>query len=171
MSEDPAHFRGGINLYGYVAGNPVRYTDPLGLEVKWDCSYTFASVNYQAGPGVGELRAECTSKCVNRIRVRASVYAVPVGVSGGPLIGGVAKSTIELRDPTMTPDALNLTGPANYSSFGFATPIDGWSASAMRLGSATGWSAGWGTYGLDMGVDGYGGVATLMASSKEQCCE
>jgi RHS repeat-associated protein len=34
VSEDPIGFRGGsINLYGYVQGNPVGYSDPLGLAV------------------------------------------------------------------------------------------------------------------------------------------
>ncbi|MBI4868357.1 MAG: hypothetical protein HY816_15535 [Candidatus Wallbacteria bacterium] len=32
LSEDPIGFRGGWNLQGYVANNPLRYTDPTGLE-------------------------------------------------------------------------------------------------------------------------------------------
>jgi RHS repeat-associated protein len=33
ISEDPIEFAGGdVNLYGYVADNPLRYVDPLGLE-------------------------------------------------------------------------------------------------------------------------------------------
>ncbi|THJ12981.1 MAG: RHS repeat-associated core domain-containing protein [Nitrospira sp. CG24C] len=32
MSEDPLKFRGGdLNLYGYVAGNPVSFVDPTGM--------------------------------------------------------------------------------------------------------------------------------------------
>ena len=31
ISRDPIGYDGGINLYDYVAGNPVRHNDPLGL--------------------------------------------------------------------------------------------------------------------------------------------
>ena len=35
VAEDPIGFRGGdFNLYTYVGGNPLRWTDPLGLEVQ-----------------------------------------------------------------------------------------------------------------------------------------
>jgi RHS repeat-associated protein len=33
LSRDPIGERGGLNLYGYVLNNPVRWVDPLGLEV------------------------------------------------------------------------------------------------------------------------------------------
>jgi len=31
VSEDPSGFNGGLNLYAYVGGNPLRYVDPDGL--------------------------------------------------------------------------------------------------------------------------------------------
>jgi uncharacterized protein RhaS with RHS repeats len=31
LSRDPIAEQGGINLYGYVGGNPVNWVDPLGL--------------------------------------------------------------------------------------------------------------------------------------------
>jgi len=32
LSEDPTWFRGGVDFYTYVAGNPVNFSDPLGLQ-------------------------------------------------------------------------------------------------------------------------------------------
>ena len=35
LSEDPIGFRGGVSLYGYVAGVPSIFSDPLGLAPSW----------------------------------------------------------------------------------------------------------------------------------------
>ncbi|MGE0495511.1 MAG: RHS repeat-associated core domain-containing protein, partial [Vulcanimicrobiota bacterium] len=32
LSRDPISFAGGLNLYGYVGGNPVNGVDPAGLQ-------------------------------------------------------------------------------------------------------------------------------------------
>lgn len=38
INQDPIGIRGGINLFQYVLGNPVAYTDPLGWEVQRCCA-------------------------------------------------------------------------------------------------------------------------------------
>jgi len=38
LSQDPIGVLGGVNLYSYAAGNPVRFADPLGLKIT--CSST-----------------------------------------------------------------------------------------------------------------------------------
>lgn len=54
LSEDPLGFGGGdVNLYAYVAGNPVGWIDPLGLSAKaphaieeqWDVYFPLAGVS------------------------------------------------------------------------------------------------------------------------------
>ena len=63
VSEDPIGFLGGdANRYGYVANNPVRYGDPLGLDkqtkTRWECGGLASIRDYLAlqvsvGPGGG----------------------------------------------------------------------------------------------------------------------
>jgi RHS repeat-associated protein len=44
LSEDPVRFRGGLNFYVYATNSPLRWIDPLGLDVTislWSCCFGF----------------------------------------------------------------------------------------------------------------------------------
>ena len=59
ISEDPIGVAGGINLYGYVEGNPLNYVDPLGLQV-WSQGQLPARVQQhnQLNDPMGQLSRE-----------------------------------------------------------------------------------------------------------------
>jgi RHS repeat-associated protein len=52
ISEDPARFQDGVDLYRYVTNNPVRYGDPTGLKT-WRCIkplHAFGGQGERSGP-------------------------------------------------------------------------------------------------------------------------
>ena len=55
--EDPVGLAGGLNLYGFAAGDPVNYSDPFGLcppvnRETWDCGSTYYAGLIARGKGV-----------------------------------------------------------------------------------------------------------------------
>ncbi|WP_080408373.1 RHS repeat-associated core domain-containing protein [Burkholderia ubonensis] len=127
ISEDPITFGGGqLSFYAYVAGNPVSYTDPLGL-VEWQGTVT--SVGASAGVGGAFYKFDLTSECVDGKRAHVIVDAV------GPSIGLNVKGTLPA---TTTSSGVTLNDRLTY----------------LNPGVLNGWFATWGA-GASLGI-GYG---------------
>jgi uncharacterized protein RhaS with RHS repeats len=56
LSEDPAGFAGGFNLYAYAGNDPVNGSDPAGLSAL-NCTWVHEPETYSGGIGtLGDLR-------------------------------------------------------------------------------------------------------------------
>jgi RHS repeat-associated protein len=52
--EDPIGLAGGVNLYGFAAGDPVNFSDPFGLCIPWpQCALAAGRVGAAAGTVIG----------------------------------------------------------------------------------------------------------------------
>jgi RHS repeat-associated protein len=76
ISEDPASWLGGINLYGYARENPLRFRDPSGLCTRPTCTEAFVHhlLDYSENDTVKEI-AGMASTATSAVTTAATTYS------------------------------------------------------------------------------------------------
>ena len=82
---DPIGLAGGINTYAYVEGNPISYTDPMGL--MGGGGYSAANGGNNCAPGSAGMQSKSVA------------YLGPVEVNYTSKVGGASSLYVGLRAP------------------------------------------------------------------------
>jgi RHS repeat-associated protein len=122
LEEDPIGLRGGINLFGYVRNNPVRYNDPFGLCAcpggVWDQEFGDSQVSIAFGGyfSIGKVNYTCRSKPSLKCRGRQTCFG------GGPIVGAGLSGNIS-GAARGAADSVQLGGWSSLSLAVAAGPI------------------------------------------------
>lgn len=178
IESDPIGLQGSMSTYGYVDGNPLRWSDPLGL-VRWDGTVLAASAaRYGAvGAYVFNLTSQCVKGRKAKVLYRAAAGGFGFGVKGMPWINGTA-SKVSLEDylPDIHPS--NMNGMFFQMGFGVSVLGTGAGCYGYQLGSGftpamTKWSnmCGFGGAGLDASASMMWGSGEVVSVKWEKCDE
>ncbi|MET7141278.1 RHS repeat-associated core domain-containing protein [Xanthomonas sp. PPL139] len=158
VQSDPLGVYGDISLYGYVAGDPISFSDSKGL-VKWS--------GYMHGLGLGHVAIAAAhyyvhvqSECINGRRAIVDLNSDFVGLGlGVPVTYTI--SNVSIDDGSKVIDPNNLVGSSSLMGAGIA--VGGGAAyscfnlgngkSSCSLGGQGGWDAS--VYGYPFGYSSF----------------
>jgi RHS repeat-associated protein len=124
VSSDPIGLRGGLNTYLYAAANPLRYIDPLGLDLTFG-QQLIVNTAVGVGSAVGSL-------IPNPLGPLAS------GAAGGALAGGIATALIPGSTATDIKNNILTGAISGGSGTGLAALAEGIAANSGRAAALTG---------------------------------
>jgi RHS repeat-associated protein len=162
ISEDPAGFVDGPNLYAYVGGNPIMAVDPTGL-ITWSGTATTLSAT---GPvGASLTRYKLTSEMVGGKAASVVITAVGPSIGYGANIGGT-HSQIAFEDSRSQIDTSVFNGRYRAIQIGSTIPFGpGYGAYAIEMGDATSVDHGRIDIGYDSSISGTIGSSTVTSTT------
>jgi RHS repeat-associated protein len=145
LSRDPIQERGGLNLYAYVANNPINLVDPLGLSF-WSVTGSIA-----AGLLIGAAAAVIIAAAAP---VFAAVATVAIATAAETVVSAATAATI--ADAAVTAGGWAIAGTATWkgvnnikNDVSNAEQTGNWDQVGFDVGSVVGGL----TYGFDQNID------------------
>jgi hypothetical protein len=107
--EDPIGLAGGMNLYGFAAGDPVNFSDPLGLcppedHDTWDCGSTYYANRIAKAQGIRIVNevAGVINQCFEDERCGSAMMLMMTEGMGRVGGGSVGLSTKEVGEEPLS---------------------------------------------------------------------